>query len=134
MILAGRSVAELCNEYATLDAARAALDQQIHRIASAPPEDETTDSDSETGVRALGNMSREANSDTLWLELEDLLVRRGDVVTALADTKSGTVQQLLAKAEVLETLLRLNHENPQEADLTRYLTLSLIGDITGLLS
>ena len=51
------------------------------------------------------------SSDTLWRELELVLVKLREVVSQLAKTPATHIPELRAKAEVLATLLRSNDTN-----------------------
>jgi GTP1/Obg family GTP-binding protein len=112
MTIQCRTVAELERDYTTLNAARAALDERIHR---ASPSDPATPS-----LELL---------HPLWTELEDVLSQQEAILAVLADTAAATLTELRIKTDVLDRLMRPGHDNPVETEAGRKLAASIVRDI-----
>ena len=72
--------------------------------------------------------------DTLWQELEDVLLELGNAVERLASISATQLTELRAKAEVLAVLMRTDDVGGEPVlphDRTRALALSLIDDLAG---
>jgi hypothetical protein len=114
MIIQCRTVAELGRDYTTLDAARAALDERIHRASTSDP-----------ATPALEPLHM------LWTELENVRSQQEAILTVLANT-AATLAELRIKADVLGCLMRPGRDNPVESEKGRKLAASILRDIQTL--
>jgi GTP1/Obg family GTP-binding protein len=112
MIIQCRTVAELGRDYTTLNAARAALDERIHRASTSDP-----------ATPSLEPLH------PLWTELEDVLSQQEAILAVLADTAAATLTELRIKTDVLDRLMRPGRDNPVETEAGRKLAASIVRDI-----